>query len=80
MNYILCNSNTLPNHINDCISNIRKVDPNSNVYLISDKETKYKKVTSIVRSGITSHQTQNIINLNIYKNTNYEKRIKTSVE
>jgi hypothetical protein len=73
MNYILYNSNTLPHHINDCISNIRKVDPNSNVYLISDKETKYKKVTSIIRSDITSDQTQDIINLNIYKNTNYEK-------
>ena len=66
MNYILYNSNTLPPHILDCISNIRKADPNSNVYLISDKETNYKKVTSIVHSGITSDQTQDIINLNIF--------------
>lgn len=73
MNYILYNSNLLPNHIKDCISNIKKVDPNSNVYLISDKETNYEKAISIVRSDIISKQTKDVINLNIYKNTNYEK-------
>ena len=73
MNYILYNSNTLPNHLNDCISNIKKVDPNSNVYLISDIKTNYKGVISIVNSDIISDQTQDIVSHNIYKNTNYEK-------
>jgi hypothetical protein len=73
MNYVLYNSNKIPNYLKDCISNIKKVDSNSSIYLISDEKTHYDGVISIISSEIISSQTREIIDLDVYRGTNYEK-------
>ena len=73
MNYVLYNSDKLPEHINDCISNIIKIDADSKIYLSSDMPTNIGGVVSIENSKIASSQTKKLIEQNIYKGTNYEK-------
>ena len=73
MNYVLYNSDKLPEHINDCISNIKNIDSGSKIYLSSDMPTNIKGVVSIENSKIASSQTKKLIERNIYKGTNYEK-------
>jgi len=72
MNYILYTTNKNPKHLNECISNIKKVDEDSNIYLISDELTKYKDVISIVSSKVISPQTKKLLDRKIYKDTHYE--------
>lgn len=73
VNYVLYNSKKIPYYLRECISNIKKVESNSSTYLVSDEKTNYGGVFSIISSEITSPQTKEIIDRNIYKNTNYEK-------
>lgn len=72
-NYVLYNSNKIPKHLEDCISNIQKIDKNSNIFLISDTSTNYKNVNSTLFSEVVSERTKEIIELKIYNKTNYEK-------
>ena len=72
MNYVLFSSNNLPKYIDHCISNIKKIDSSSKIYLSSDEEIEYESAVTIVNSKVASSQTKEIIERNIYKGTNYE--------
>ena len=72
MNYVLYHSGKLPDHINDCISNIKDIDKKSNIYLCSDNPSHFNGVISVNSKEVISSQTKELIEKEIYKGTNYE--------
>jgi len=47
MNYILVNFGEIPNHLEFCIKNIKKVDKNSKIILATDKSTSIEDIQNI---------------------------------
>ena len=72
INYVLFSSNKLPKYIDHCISNIKKIDNSSKIYLSSDEKIEYESAVTIINSKVASSQTKEIIERNIYEGTNYE--------
>ena len=73
MNYLLVSIGQIPNYINQCVQNIKKIDSESSIYIITDSKDKVRDAKKIDYKNISSAQTKKISSLNIYKNTSYEK-------
>jgi len=73
VNYLLVSIGQIPRYMNECIKNIKKIDSESSVYVITDSTDKVQDAKKIDYKTICSAQTKKIKSLNIYKNTSYEK-------
>ena len=69
MNYILVNFGEIPNHLEFCIKNIKKVDKNSTIILATDKSTSIKNIQNINLKEIDTPYLNEIDEL--IKNLNY---------
>lgn len=72
MNYFLNYSGDHPNYIKYSLNTILSIDKDANIYFSSDIPIRYKNITYLAFSDITSDKTKEIENIDIYKDTNYE--------
>lgn len=73
MNYVLVSIGIIPDYIKYTINTILSVDKNAVVHLATDQNTNLKNVNLINLNEIESIQTLNIKELDIYKETIFEK-------
>ncbi len=73
MNYLLVSIGQIPDYMDQCIQNIKKIDSESSIYIVTDSSDKVRDAKKIDYKTISSAQTKKISSLNIYKNTSYEK-------
>lgn len=77
MNYVYIHRGEYPNYLKYSINSVLSVDSNSKVYLIGENDPNFKNVNFININEITSNTTLNLIELNIYNQTNYDPEINT---
>ena len=71
MNYILCNIGNLPNYLEECINTIMSTDKDADIYLISDKDVKIKKVNTLNINNFHDLIIQKDKLIDYYKDTNF---------
>ena len=59
MNYVYFQVGNLPNYLKFSIDSVLKNDPDSKIYLITDKEFKYKNVITLNTQSLESLKLKN---------------------
>ena len=72
MNYILVAINQVPEYLKFTVNSILSVDDSAKVFLLSDSKTKFKNITQLNIQDINSQKIDEILELDIYKNTIFQ--------
>ena len=75
MNYFYYFTGDLPNYLKISINSLLTVDEEAKIYLCSDNNPKYKNIDYLNPLDLQSSVTKEFIDLDIYKNTAYEKNL-----
>jgi len=75
MNYFYYFTGDLPNYLKISINSLLTVDEEAKIYLCSDNNTKYKNINYLNPHDLQSSITKEFIDLDIYKNTAYDKNL-----
>lgn len=73
MNYVLISIGNIPDYIEFTINTILSVDKNAEIYVASDQYRKIKNVKIINLNDIESEKTKKIKDVNIYRDTIFDK-------
>ncbi len=73
MNYVLISIGKVPEYIKYTINSILSVDGSAVIYLATDQNINFKNVNIIDLRSVESNQSKNIKDLDIYKDTIFEK-------
>lgn len=75
MNYVLFYKGLLPNYYKICLNSILSAEKEANIILCSEKSVENTNINYLNINDITSENTNEIINLSVYKDTTYDEKI-----
>ena len=74
MNYLLFYKGKLPDYYSLCINSILSVDTEAKNYFCGDHEIRNSNIDFLHINDITSNETHEIINLEVYEGTTYSEK------